>query len=91
MLRDRAFDVEVVGVCKRSRIMIGGANVQQNEFNTVFCRQGVDVLSLDPLRNWIWQHSSLFGSKGKEMDSSLAAQSPMIRLPFRGPGAPILP
>jgi capsular polysaccharide biosynthesis protein len=51
---------EQIATFRSARFVVGPSGAGM--FNTVFCRPGIDVLSLEPLQNFIWQHSNLFGS-----------------------------
>jgi capsular polysaccharide biosynthesis protein len=51
---------EQIATFRSARFVVGPSGAGM--FNTVFCRPGIDVLSIEPLPNWIWQHCNLFGS-----------------------------
>jgi capsular polysaccharide biosynthesis protein len=49
-----------IGIFRSARFVVGPGGAGM--FNTLFCRPGTDILSLEPLETWIWQHCNLFGS-----------------------------
>jgi capsular polysaccharide biosynthesis protein len=53
---------EQVAIFRSARFVVGPSGAGM--FNTLFCRPGTSILSLEPLSSWIWQHCNLFGSMG---------------------------
>ncbi|MGP0076797.1 MAG: glycosyltransferase family 61 protein [Bryobacteraceae bacterium] len=53
---------EQIAIFRSARFVVGPSGAGM--FNTLFCRPGTEVLSLEPLPNWIWLHCNMFGSMG---------------------------
>jgi len=59
---------------RSARIVVGPSGAGM--FNTVFCRPGTIVLSLEPLENWLRDHCALFASRGLRYSFILGGADP---------------
>ena len=51
---------EQIAIFRSARFVVGPSGAGM--FNTVFCRPGTEVMSIEPLPNWFWQHRNMFSS-----------------------------
>ena len=65
---------EQVATFNAARVVVGPSGAGM--FNTIFCRPGTTVVSLEPLLNWLSMHTNMFSSMGHNYGLILGGSDP---------------